>query len=101
MKNVGFYSELPRQCAHGHHALCQCRYGISDERFEIEGPFSDNGVVPLINGIKDKVFVMDAINLSGNILCPFHRIALTGTDLHGPDRVNIQTDCGSARAMAR
>ena len=111
-------TRLPGQCAHGFDASGQGGYGVFDVGFvfddghavkaaffeagdkgrEVECAFADDGVVPLAVGVKDKVFVVDAVDLSGEVFCPFDGVALTGTDLQGPGCVDAQANFGRAEA---
>lgn len=52
--------------------------------------------MPLTVGIKDEVFVVDAVDLSGEVFCPFDGVALSGTDLQGPGCVDAQANFGRA-----
>ena len=54
--------------------------------------------MPLAVGVKDEVFVVDAVDLSGEVFCPFDGVALTGTDLQGPGCVDAQANFGRAEA---
>ena len=111
-------TRLARQCAHGFDTSGQGGYGVFDVGFvfddghavkaaffeagdkgrEVECAFADDGVVPLAVGVKDEVFVVDAIDLSGEVFCPFDGVALAGTDLQCPGCVDAQANFGRAEA---
>ena len=114
----GKSTRLSRQCAHGFDASGQGGYGVFDVGFvfddghavkaaffeasdkgrEVECAFADDGVVPLAVGVKYEVFVVDAVDLSGEVFCPFDGVALTGANLQGPGCVDAQADFGRAEA---
>ena len=111
-------TRLARQCTHGFDASGQGGYGIFDIGFvfddghavkaaffkagdkgrKVEGAFADDGVVPLAVGVKDEVFVVDAVDLPGEVFCPFDGVALARTDLQGPGCVDAQANFGRAEA---
>ena len=63
------------------HAVKAAFFEARDKTREVERAFADDGVVPLAVGVKDEVFVVDAVDLSGEVFCPFDGVALAGTDL--------------------
>ena len=54
--------------------------------------------MPLAVGVKDEVFVVDAVDLPGEVFCPFDGVALARTDLQGPGCVDAQANFGRAKA---
>ena len=93
-------TRLARQCAHGFDTSGQGGYGVFDVGFvfddghaveatffeagdkgrKVECAFADDGVVPLAVGVKDEVFVVDAVDLSR----AKSSVHLTGLPWRGP-----------------